>query len=165
MASNVQAGKVDVKVMNNGALSAPFPVTAKSRAPAFFLWQGKYAVATHLDGTWCAKSGLFPGYPTTPAKPGEWIVFWGSGFAPTDLGAGGLTPAGQVISVRPVYAWVGTRGAEAYDQAAALAPGFAGLFQVAIQIPATTPDGDAMVRASSGASDWTPDGVFVTVRR
>jgi uncharacterized protein (TIGR03437 family) len=46
----------------------------------------------------------------------------------------------------------------------ALSPGFAGLYQVAIQVPASMADGDyPLVATVAGAS--SPDGVILSVKK
>jgi uncharacterized protein (TIGR03437 family) len=45
-----------------------------------------------------------------------------------------------------------------------LSPGYAGLYQLAIQIPTSTPNGDAVVRATVGGVQ-SPDGVLLTVQQ
>jgi len=55
--------------------------------------------ATHIDYTLAAKNGTFTGTTTVPAKPGEVIILWGTGFGPTTPTA----PAGVPIPVSPVY--------------------------------------------------------------
>jgi uncharacterized protein (TIGR03437 family) len=50
------------------------------------------------------------------------------------------------LTANPVTVTVGGVSAQVYGTA--LAPGFAGLYQVAIQIPASAPDGDLPVIAS-----------------
>ena len=47
---------------------------------------------------------------------------------------------------------------------AALAPGFAGLYQVAIQVPASLPDGDWPLRALVGGQQ-SPATAVLAVRR
>jgi uncharacterized protein (TIGR03437 family) len=164
VAPDVSAGSVQVQVSNSGVLSAPFTATARRYGPAFFLW-GQYAVATHTDYTNCAKAGLFTGLTTVPAKPGEWIVLWGNGFGPTDVTVGMLTPAdNRTHATATTTVTVGGVNATVYSGAAALASGYAGLYQVAIQIPASTPDGDAIVRATVGGVQ-SPDNVLITVKR
>jgi sugar lactone lactonase YvrE len=63
----------------------------------------------------------------------------------------------------PVTATVGGANATVYAGAAAMAPGFAGLYQLTIQIPATAPDGDALVNATIGGVK-SPGGVYLTVQ-
>ena len=57
--------------------------TAVQTAPAMFLWAGKYVVATRQDYSLAVKNGTFTGNTTVPAKPGDVIVLWGTGFGPT----------------------------------------------------------------------------------
>jgi len=49
----------------------------------FFLWPGSRVVATHLDYSYPIQVGTFAGVTTVPAKPGEVIVLWATGFGPT----------------------------------------------------------------------------------
>ena len=93
---NVQApdlgkGPVQVVVTTGGGASTPFATNSQLYSPAFFPWPGNQPVATHADYTWAVKNGTFPGTTTVPAKPGEVIVLWGTGFGPTNP----PVPAGQ----------------------------------------------------------------------
>ncbi len=117
-------------------------------APAFFQW-GNYAVATRQDYSLAVKNGTFPGVTTSPAKPGDVIILWGTGFGPTSPAApaGVETPATTTYNAaNPVTVTVGGLAATVYG--AALAPGFAGLYQVAIQIPTSLVNGDYSVVAT-----------------
>ena len=163
VAPAASAGAVQVLVTNAGIASAPFNATAQQDSPAFFLW-GKYAVATHADYSYCAKPGLLSGVSTTPAKPGEWITLWGNGFGPAGAPLGSLTPSDKSYLTSPVTATVGGVNASVYGGAAILSPGYAGLYQLAIQIPTSTPNGDAVVRATVGGVQ-SPDGVLLTVQQ
>ena len=163
VAPAVNSGVVQVVVTNAGISSAPFNYTAQQDSPAFFLW-GQYAVATHLDYSYCGKAGLEPGATFTPAKPGEWIVLWGNGFGPAGAPPGVLTPGSQLYLTAPVTVTVGGLSAQVYDGAAVLAPGWAGLYQLTVQIPNFIPNGDAMVQATVGGVQ-SPSGVFLTVQQ
>jgi uncharacterized protein (TIGR03437 family) len=55
-------------------------------------------------------------------------------------------------------------GVPAAVYGAALAPGFAGLYQVAIQVPATLADGDWPVQASIGGAQ-SAGGMVLSVKR
>jgi beta-glucanase (GH16 family) len=62
---NVQApdtrpGPLTVEVLNNGQLKTTLTANASVFAPAFFLWAGQYAVATHHDWSLAVKPGVFP---------------------------------------------------------------------------------------------------------
>ncbi len=65
-------------------------------SPAFFSFDGKYLAATHAHNTAIGKTGLFASAPnlTTPAKPGETIVLYGTGFGPTNP----VVPPGQLTT-------------------------------------------------------------------
>jgi uncharacterized protein (TIGR03437 family) len=164
VAPNVATGPVEVKVTNLGGTSAAVTTTAQAVQPAFFQWPGSYAVATTLQYTLAVKNGTFPSLTTTPAKPGEVIVLWGTGFGPTSPPA----PAGIEAPSSPTYytantvtVTVGGKTATVYS--AVLAPGFAGLYQVAIQIPASLANGDyAVVAAISDAQ--SPQTTLITVQ-
>ncbi len=160
---NASLGAVQVTVSNGGSTSPPFTVTLAQYSPVLFQW-GKYAVATHADFTGCGKPGLIAGYTTTPAKPGDWIVLWATGLGPTGATLGRLAPLSPTYYTAPVSATVAGLNAAVYGGAAAQSPGFAGLYQVAVQIPAGVPDGDAAVRVTVGGVQ-SPDNVLITVQR
>jgi uncharacterized protein (TIGR03437 family) len=128
------------------------PVTAwleiQPTAPAFFTWQtgtadsGKYLVAQHADYSNVGKPGLFPDKPanyTTPARPGETILLYGTGLASANPVSGVITDGVYGLSPLPT-ATVGNLPAAV--QFAGLIPGFAQLYQVNITIPAGTSAGD-----------------------
>jgi uncharacterized protein (TIGR03437 family) len=157
---------MSVTVTNGNVTSAALTATANPLSPAFFLWPSNQAVATHTDGTFAVKNGTFSGVATVPAKPGEFVVVWGTGFGPTSPAAplGTQTPAGQIYSTsNAVSATVNGAPAAVYLNVASLAPGFAGLYQVAIQVPANAPDGDLPLVASVGGVQ-SPTGVTISVQ-
>jgi uncharacterized protein (TIGR03437 family) len=162
LAPNVTSATVAVTVTSAGVSSAPFNIPAQPYSPAFFLW-GQYAAASHADFSVCAKAGLFPGVSSIPAKPGEWIVLWATGFGTADAPLGVLTPGDKLYLTAPVTVTVGGVNAPVYGGTAVLSPGYAGLYQVAIQIPDSAPDGDARVRATVGGVQ-SPDNVLLTVQ-
>jgi len=165
---NVQApsdsaqGPVSVQVNNNGTSCSAATAQLQSVSPAFFLWSGKYAVATRPDYSLVGPSDLFPG-SSTPAKPGDVIILWGTGFGPTNpaVPAGILSPSDQVASaVNTPVVTIGNVPATVYG--AALAPGFAGLYQLAVQAPNGLAAGDQPVSVQvNGIASAT--GVFINV--
>ena len=163
VAPDVAAGPVAVTVTNPSGTSSAVTTTAQAVQPAFFQW-GNYAVATTLQYTLAVKNGTFPGLTTTPAKPGEVIVLWGTGFGPTSPSA----PVGVEAPSSPTYYTANTvsvavGGKVATVYSAVLAPGFAALYQVAIQIPASLANGDYPVVAKiSGAQ--SPSTTLITVQ-
>ena len=121
-------------------------------------------MATRQDFSLAVKNGTFPGTTTVPAKPGDVIILWGTGFGPTSPS----TPVGVEVPSSTAYntanavsVTVGGKTATVYG--AALAAGFAGLYQVAIQIPAALANGDyPAVATVSGAQ--SPSTTLITVQ-
>jgi uncharacterized protein (TIGR03437 family) len=157
-------GPTQLTVTTSAGSSAPFNVTSSTYGPAFFPWPGNQAVATRLDFSLAAKNGTFSGVTTTPAKPGDTIILWGTGFGPTNPAA----PTGVQIPTDQTYSTstaplVTINGVTATVLGAALAPGYAGLYQIAIQVPTTLADGDWPVRATIGGVQ-SPSGLNLTVQ-
>jgi len=163
-APDVGAGPVPVTVTTPGGTSVAFTANITAQSPAFFLWPGNQAVATRQDGSLAVKDGTFPGATTVAAKPGDVLILWGTGFGPTTppVAAGIQVPGDKIYNASPVSVTIGTATAQVFG--AALSPGYAGLYQVAIQVPASMADGDYALKAAvSGAS--SPDGVILTVKK
>ncbi|MCU1328621.1 MAG: hypothetical protein JWN34_3991 [Bryobacterales bacterium] len=143
----------------------------QTAAPAFFLWNtttadnAKYAVAQHADFTNVGKTGLFPQQParfTTPAKPGETIVLYGTGFGPTSpvLAGGVIADKAYPLSPLPAATVGGRVAAVGY---AGLVPSLSSVYQVNLTIPADLPDGDWPVVVNVGGNLST--AALVTVAR
>jgi uncharacterized protein (TIGR03437 family) len=99
-----------------------------------------------------------------PAKPGDVIILWGTGFGPTTPAApvGVQVPGDQLYKIDGVTVTIDNAPAQVFGTA--LSPGFAGLYQVAIQVPSTARDGDLPVVASVGGVQ-SPANVFITVQK
>jgi len=161
VAPNVGIGIAAVTVSGaNGTGTAM--VAPQTVQPAFFEW-GSYAVATHQDFSYAAKNGTLS-VVTVPAAPGEAIILWGTGLGSTTPAApaGSVVPAGAAYyTSSPVSVMLGSTAVTVYG--AALAPGFAALYQVAIEIPQSLSAGDYPVVATvSGAQ--SPPNVLLTVQ-
>jgi len=164
VAPNIGAGATTVTVTNAVGTTAPFSTTAQLYGPAFFLWSGIYAVATRTDYTLAVKDGTFPGATTIAPKPGDVLILWGTGFGPTNPAApvGVQIPPNSYPTANNVTVTVGGVPATVYG--AALAPGFAALYQVAIQVPPSLADGDySLVATVNGVS--SPNSTLITVKR
>jgi uncharacterized protein (TIGR03437 family) len=165
IAPDVGPGALQLMVTNSGATSVAFAVNASQFAPAFFPWPGNQVVATRQDFSFAARSGTFLGAATIPAKPGDVIILWGTGFGPTIPAAptGVQLPADRTYSTSTLPA-VTINNLACTVYGAALASGFAGLYQVAIQVPTSLGDGDWPVQASIGGQ-LSPTGMVLSVRR
>jgi uncharacterized protein (TIGR03437 family) len=163
LAPDLPAGLVTVTVTTPGGTGTSFATTASLYGPAFFLWPGSQVVATRQDYTYAVKAGTFAGAATVAAKPGEVIILWGTGFGPTMPAApqGASVPAsgGYPTASAPT---VTVNNTPAVVYGAALAPGSAGLYQIAIQVPTTLADGDWPIQASIGGA-LSPTGIVLSV--
>ena len=107
---------------------------------------------------------VVPGVTTVPAKPGETIILYGTGFGPTSPG----TPLGLVVPSDKTYATTAAASVQVnlvYGTVygTALAPGFAGLYQLAFQVPPSLPNGDYQLFAIVG--EPAADVPMITVQQ
>jgi uncharacterized protein (TIGR03437 family) len=164
VAPSVSAGTVPVTVSNANGTSQAVMAQLTAEQPAFFQW-GNYAVATRQNFSLAVKNGTFAGTTTVPAAPGDVIILWGTGFGPTSPSApaGAETPSTTTYNTATaVSVTVGGKPATVYG--AALAPGYAGLYQVAIQIPASLANGDYPLVATI-AGVQSPSTTLITVQQ
>ena len=161
VAPNLTTGTVAVIVSDPNGSNTSVVAVAQAVQPAFFEW-GNYAVATHLDYSDAVKNGTFP-QNTAPAAPGEIIILWGTGFGPTIPSApvGALVPSTEMYTTaNGVSVTLGNFPATVVSSVAA--PGFAALFQIAIQIPDGLAGGDYAIVATVNGTQ-SPAGVLLTV--
>ncbi|HEX4138264.1 MAG TPA: TIGR03118 family protein [Bryobacteraceae bacterium] len=98
--ADIQPGTAQIQTTNNGLTSATIPVPVQIIAPAFFTLGTNtangdvYIFAEHADGTFVGPAGLVKGATSSPAKPGETISIFATGFGQTSP----AFPNGQVIS-------------------------------------------------------------------
>ncbi len=165
IAPDVGPGPQQVVVTNSAGSSNAFTTTSSTFAPAYFLWPGSQAVATRQDFSLAAKPGTFAGTTTVAAKPGDVIILWGTGFGPTSpaVPEGEETPGDKTYSTSTLPT-VKINGTSATVYGAALAPGFAGLYQVAIQVPSSLGNGDWPVVTTIGGVS-SPSGTVLTVQQ
>jgi len=92
-------GLVAVQVKSPAGTSDNALVLLQTAAPAFFQFRGGatvYVAGTHADGSTLVGPALMQqGIPGTPAKPGEIIQIYGTGFGATQptISATALVPA------------------------------------------------------------------------
>jgi uncharacterized protein (TIGR03118 family) len=139
-------GTATLTTNNNGLISSNVSIQVQALAPAFFtLSDGKHVAATHADGSMVGPAGT---KGVTPAKPGETISLYGSGFGATNP----AIPDGRLLTkalplVTPPTITIGGTGVQ---------PWFAGLsgpgeYMFRVTVPATATDGDIAVSAQLGA--------------
>jgi uncharacterized protein (TIGR03437 family) len=163
LAPDLPAGPVTLTVTTPSGTSASVATTASVFDPAFFLWPGSQAVATRQDFSFVAKAGTFAGATTIPAKPGDVVILWATGFGPTVPAA----PLGTAVPSHGSYATatlpvVTIDNTPALVYGAALAPGSAGLYQIAIQVPNSLSSGDWPIQATIGGVE-SPTGTVISI--
>jgi uncharacterized protein (TIGR03437 family) len=165
LAPNVTLSTTRVVVTNAGSIGAATSAPANQYGPAFFSWPENQVVATRQDFSYAAKSGTFPTLATVAAKPGDVIILWGSGFGPTTPVApiGLETPSDTTYSTSTLPT-IMIDNVPATVYGAALAPGFAGLVQVAIQVPTSLGNGDWPVVARIGGVQ-SESGLVLSVQQ
>jgi len=160
--SDTATGSVNVVVKNNGATSAAFTAQLNPFSPGYFQYGGQpYAIATRFpDNALLANPSAIPG--TVAAKAGDIIILWATGFGSTSPD----TPAGIVVTGAPLVAVAPTVTVGGVNAplvtSAVLSPGSAGLYQIAIQLPANVPKGDVDIIGSVGGFN-SPAGVKLFV--
>ncbi|MBZ5594315.1 MAG: IPT/TIG domain-containing protein [Acidobacteriia bacterium] len=155
-------GQVQVQVTSPLGISNPLMANKNAFSPAFFRFlPTKYVAAVHTSGVYVGPAGLIPIAPFSPAKPGETIMVYGTGFGATNP----LLPSGQIVA----------KPARLADSVTILIGGkradvsFAGLTasgedQFNVTVPADLPDGDQpFIATIDGMQSQT--GVFLAVQK
>lgn len=139
-----------LQLSNNGTFSKEVTVFVNVGAA------GVFSASVNGSGT---AAALHPDFsPVTefnPAVPGESIAFYVTGLGAVNPTAadGAAGPSGPLsLAIDGITASIG--GLDAFVQYAGLAPGFAGLYQVNVKIPAGSVNGSAAV-AISGSDNYT----------
>lgn len=158
---DANTGNVSVQVTTNQLQSNTITGQKRQFAPAFFTMGGNTAVAAqHADYSLAGTPGLITGATTTPAKPGEVVLLYGTGFGPTNP----ATPTGQLVTAPAALAsqvQITIGGVNAPVAFAGLVE--AGLYQFNVTVP-TVPNGNAAVVASIGGVQ-SQSGVSIDVQQ
>jgi uncharacterized protein (TIGR03437 family) len=153
-------GNVQITVTSGGVTSAPVWIPIQAAAPGFFQFSGvSYVAATHAAESLLGPATLYPG-ASTPAKPGEVVSIYGSGFGQTTpaLVNGALAQSGTLPAPLPVFT---VSGIPAEVQFAGVVA--AGLYQFNVVIPSSAPDGDDTIKATYAGSTTQP-GALISIQ-
>ena len=175
---NLPDGPVTVVVENGNLRSAVVQSTSRAVSPAVFRFNAqnnRFLASTANDGSaYIAPPNLFGtngslnGLAVRPARPGEFIVLYATGFGPTNppVPAGQIPPAraggypltnntevrltlnGQTSTVRPAYAGLSA---------------FPGLIQIVFQVPEIASGEYEAVIVVAGQS--SPSSAFLPIAR
>ncbi|HLK50705.1 MAG TPA: hypothetical protein VKT49_21340 [Bryobacteraceae bacterium] len=164
------AGTVSAVIIANcgaaaQAASSPQTIPVRSAAPEFFYLThtaggpNPVAAINAITGAIVGPAGALPGTIVAPARPGDYVSLYLTGLGLTDpafppgLLANQAAPLAQPVSISLNGMPLPT-GALLY---AGAAPGFAGLSQVNIRIPAGAPAGNLSIALSTNGTTTPPD--------
>lgn len=152
----VPPGSAPVVLSRNGIASPAGTLAIQDRLPgllapaAFRSGDTQFLVAVRPDGSF-VSDGTFSDLPNAPARPGEVLTFYGTGFGavtPGEARIAGEIAQGQSALVTPVEFRIGDRPAELTY--AGLAPGLVGVYQFNVRVPEGLERGAAAVSVRQG---------------
>ncbi len=127
-------GASDVQVTLDSLDGPLIPIQLKAAAPALFQLDAQTAVTTRVDGSVIT--------PDNPVKPGDIVILYANGLGETLPRVYYLELPTQAAPLRQLADFKVVLDGFAIDASnilyAGVAPGFAGLYQVNIKLPATT---------------------------
>jgi uncharacterized protein (TIGR03437 family) len=147
-------------ILNPGATNqlmsdvGTFNTQLQTFAPAFFLFLPSTSIAAQFAGTAniVANPSVVPG--ARPARPGDIVTLYGTGFGDTNplVAAGQLAPSGTSPLTNSITVQIGSVTLSPSDVLyAGLSPGsISGLYQFNVRIPPSTPSGDIPVTIAIG---------------
>jgi len=170
-------GKVPVEVVTGcgtayEARSGAELVASQSASPEFFYFvpgasgQNPIAAINAISGVYVGAPGLAAGASFVPAKPGDALTLFATGLGLANPAVrAGVLPAAAAAIAGDFHIFVGSTELAAADVLyAGVATGNAGLYQINIRLPDSTPDGDLPVRMTVNGIA-TPAGGYITVKR
>lgn len=146
-------GSVSVVVTTTaGGASASFAANYANFAPGLFSAAAPYVVAQHADGSYVSTA--------SPAKPGEVIILWGTGFGPANppVASSQVFSGANPLATTPT-ATIG--GQPAAIQFAGVVG--AGLVQINVQVPAGISNGEVPVVLSVGGVPTQATNNMITI--
>jgi uncharacterized protein (TIGR03437 family) len=132
------------------SLAAPEPITMAAVQPGIFTvnssGQGQGAILiANVGDTLAAPAGSIPGRAARAAVPGEFLTIYCTGLGSvTDPPLSGTPALSNPLSHTQAVPAVTIGGISATVSFSGLAPGFVGLYQVNVEVPANAPAGDAV---------------------
>jgi uncharacterized protein (TIGR03437 family) len=129
------APSATVYVARQGVAGPPATIQLANTSPGFFQWSGNFALAEHADGSLISSSA--------PAQAGEIVVLYAAGLGRTSPDV----PSGHIVSVATSILYAselqillnGDPVPASSIYYAGAAPGYAGLYQINLGLPAVLP--------------------------
>jgi uncharacterized protein (TIGR03437 family) len=121
----------------NGALSTPSPIQLASDAPGIAQYAAGQAIAQHVSNNSLITE-------TSPAMPGEYVVFYVAGMGVTSpaVSSGTASPSANLPSLLDAPTLTLNGAPVTNVLFAGLTPTLVGLYQVDFQVPMNAPNGD-----------------------
>ncbi len=141
-------------------------ITPQAFAPAFFLIPNSKTIAAQIAGTSITVADPLLVKGARPAKPGELVTLYATGFGDTNPSVPvGQLATGAATLTNSIMVTIGGTTLSAQDvQYAGLSPGsLGGLYQFNVRIPASTPDGDIPVTIMIGGAQ-TQTGTTIPIQ-
>jgi len=145
-----------VKVRIEDSFSELFTLDLSDYAPGIFVdFSGaNRGIVTHLDGSLVT--------PQKPAAPSETVVVWGTGIGPVDVPQqSGVGAPSQPLAWTRITPQITVAGSACNVLFSGLTPGFAGLYQMNIALPANLPGGDQPLVVTSNGIVSNPTVIAV----
>lgn len=145
--TNITAGPAALQVVNSSLAGPPVTLQLTSTSPTVFEAPGRWAIATHADGTLLTTA--------SPAAADEIVVIYACGLGPTQpaFPGGQIVTAAAVITTPSFGVWLNGSPVETSRiKYAGATPGFAGLYQINVQLPATSPNPELRIGFGAAAS-------------
>jgi uncharacterized protein (TIGR03437 family) len=154
--SDVAPGTADVIVKNSNGSSSAFKTTVATVAPALFFDANGGVILKNSDYTLVGSGN--------PAKAGDIVLIYSTGLGSiAGLPSGQLTPfpsgPAGLFSTGAVSVTIGGKDAQVIYSLAS--PGFAGLYQTAVVIPAGAGTGNVPVVLKSGTATSNTVNIFL----
>ena len=143
------ATSATVQVTVGGLASAPQTVPLGPDSPGIFTippgGTGQGAIQIANTVIFAAPAGSIPGAQAQPANPGDFLTIYCTGLgAVTNPPATGAPAPSNPLSTTVATPLVTIGGIQANVTFYGLAPGYVGLYQVNVQVPAGSPAGNAV---------------------
>jgi uncharacterized protein (TIGR03437 family) len=139
------AGSATVRVVRDGVAGPAVTISLVGNAPALFSTSTGFAIATHLNGSLLTDA--------SPGQPGEYVVVYATGLGATNPDpTPGEAPSTAAAIDSSTSLNVSLNGAALPPNLvlyAGVTPGYAGLYQLNIQLPPRVP-ADAVIQVSVG---------------